>query len=69
MSKGERIWIGTSFRVATSYFGECMDITLKCWIKVDINVKGGVYWHCSVGIDVNRALVLFIICLCLTRDV
>jgi len=30
--------------------------------EVDVNAKGGSFWLCSVRIDVNRVLVLFIIC-------
>jgi len=49
MSKGERFWI--------------VEVNLTYCIEVDINAKGGVFWHYFVGIDVNRLEVLLVMCL------
>lgn len=61
---GERIWIEIKFKVRASGFGKCTEINLIYWIEVSMNAKGGVSWHCSVSIDVNRAMVLLVICRC-----
>jgi len=50
MSKGEGFWI--------------VEINLTYWMEVDVNAKGEVFRHCSVGIDVNRLETMLIICMC-----
>lgn len=65
MSKGDIFWImDISFIIAASELESVWRSVLDVGDQgeVDINAKGGACWLCSVSMNVNRVLVLFIIC-------